>query len=277
VPGTCLCGAGSETWARVRWPWFGQRRLYRCRTCHVVTLQPFPTTAETNAIYQSADYLSKIPPTEYRGYYGVFEEHLRSTLRLPRSSAILDFGAGYCFYQRFFLDDGYQATHSVEINQQMLGFARQKLGLTEVYASTDALPRSQYDVVLASQVVEHLERPLEVLHDVIAPLLRPGGILCFGVPNWDAFSRLVLGPRWPGYSPEDHLWFFNGDSARRLFGHARDPHYELIDLRVRASAGKPYDGYRPTSFAKRFYYRTLSTLFERIGRGDQLLVTLRRR
>ena len=274
-PNQCLCGYNGTDWQAVRLPTFGPRRLFGCPSCGLFRLHPFPIEEEDVALlYQNERYLEKITHAEYFGYYKVFEEHLRLRMGMSKDASILDFGAGRCHYQAFFLKDGYRDVHSVEINPHLVRFAREELALDHVYLSAERLREARYDVVVSSQVFEHLIDPLRTLENDILPALVSGGLVCFAVPNWDALSRHVLRGRWPGYSAEDHIWFFSPRSVARIFFGRRA--FDLLDVRVIASVGKPYDGFRPTGVCKRLYYRTASRLFERIGRGDQLVVTLRK-
>jgi len=271
---SCLCG--SRELRRIRIPSFGERKLYQCTWCRTVQLFPLPRfEVSLDDIYQSASYLGKITRTEYYGYYKVFEEYIRQDLSLPNDIALLDFGAGHCYYQRFFLDEGYREVHSLEINPHMVRHAREKLGLDHVFRAADQLPRTHYDIVIANQVFEHLANPLSTLVEVIGPVLKPNGFVCFSVPNWESLNRPLLQKRWLGYAPEDHIWFFSARSIQFLF--ARSTHYDIVDIRVRSAVGKRYDGFRPKGFVKQFYYKSFMRLSELVGRGDQLIVTLRKK
>ena len=45
---------------------------------------------------------------------------------------------------------------------------------------------------------------------------------------------------------------------------------------ARSCNGKKYDAFRPKSLLKRLYYTTVMRIFEGIGKGDQLLVVLKK-
>jgi SAM-dependent methyltransferase len=272
----CLCGSAPARIKRIGGPRFGERRLWRCRQCGLAQLFPWPAGGVVDEnLYQDGAYMSKIPREEYFGYFRALEDYLQQRHRISRACRVLDFGAGWCWYQRFFTEAGYREAHSLEINRALVRHAREKLGLPNVHSDASTLPRRHFDLVISNQVFEHLPDPVKVLSETIAPVLAPGGLVCLSVPNWDALNRPLLRHRWLGYSPEDHLWFFNRDSARAVFGRAED--FELVDLAVQAAAGKPYDAFRPRGLIKALYYRSAWRLFERIGRGDQLIVALRLR
>jgi SAM-dependent methyltransferase len=270
----CICSVSKDV-RRIGGPSFPGRHLYQCKGCGTVQLFPWPATGEAmQALYQNAAYLSKIQEQEYFGYFKVFDDYIQKQLGLPKDMAVLDFGAGRCYYQKFFLQMGYRQAHSFEINRNVAQHAKRLLGLQDVFTDISELPLAHYDLVVSSQVFEHLENPLKTLEIDILPRVREGGVICFAIPNWDSWNRPVLRRRWLGYSPEDHLWFFNKASISRLLKGL--PAVEVVDICVRSAVGKPYDGFRPNGLVKRLYYNSLWRVFELCGRGDQLIVTVRK-
>jgi SAM-dependent methyltransferase len=227
------------------------------------------------SIYQDASYLSNISQEEYYGYFKALEEYLRLDLNLSKDISLLDFGSGRCYYQYFFLNEGYHEAHSLEINRHLANYARQTLGLENIFESADQLKRQHYDLVISNQVFEHLANPLKTLTDTIYPLLKPSGFVCFTVPNWDSLNRVLFRKRWLGYSPQDHIWFFNERSMRYLF--ADSARFELLGTCVRSAVGKPYDGFRPKGLVRSLAYKLVMQTSEQLGRGDQLIVTLRKK
>jgi hypothetical protein len=116
---------------------------------------------------------------------------------------------------------------------------------------------------------------MELLHGPIAQRLKPGSYVVFSVPNYDSLNRALLGSRWIGYSPEEHIWFFNAGSVLRLF--AASPTYTVERTLIKSAVNTRHDRFRPRSTGKRAYYQTLMRVFEYAGRGDQLIVVLRKR
>jgi 2-polyprenyl-3-methyl-5-hydroxy-6-metoxy-1,4-benzoquinol methylase len=272
---TCLCNTTAPEITQLRWPTFGERKLYRCSVCETVQLYPLPKfEGSLEEIYNNATYLGKIDEQEYYGYWRAFEEHLRKRLGVTKSQSLVDFGAGRCYYHKFFAADGYRDVSSVEINVHSVRYAKEELGLGSVYVSVRELPRKEYDVIISNQVFEHLENPLQTMKELLLPILKPGGLLCFSVPNWRSLNRPVLQHRWLGYSAEDHVWFFQKDSIRRVL--AAVPGIEIVDISIWSAVGKQYDGFRPDSVFKRVYYNTFWRVFELLGRGDQMIVAIRK-
>jgi SAM-dependent methyltransferase len=72
-----------------------------------------------------------------------------------------------------------------------------------------------YDVVLMSEILEHIPKPRRALEEVHS-LLRPGGALYLTTPNIGSLARRVLGSRWGVIAVPEHLHYFDLASLRRL-------------------------------------------------------------
>lgn len=87
------------------------------------------------------------------------------------------------------------------------------------------LPPSSFDVLLMSEVLEHLRDPARVLAK-LRPLLRSGAIVLAGSPNVCHYSVLLmlLRGRWDyereGIMDETHLRWFSPATYRQLFENA---------------------------------------------------------
>jgi SAM-dependent methyltransferase len=76
-----------------------------------------------------------------------------------------------------------------------------------------------FDVVTAIEVLEHVPSPRdEVLS--IASLLRPGGCLYLTTPNFNAVTRVLIGPRWRVIEYPEHLNFFTAATLDELLATA---------------------------------------------------------
>lgn len=65
----------------------------------------------------------------------------------------------------------------------------------------------RFDVVIASELLEHVSHPGELISEV-ARILRPGGLLWATTPNIRGLSSRLLGLNWTTVSP-DHLHLFS--------------------------------------------------------------------
>ncbi|HEU4593747.1 MAG TPA: class I SAM-dependent methyltransferase [Pyrinomonadaceae bacterium] len=80
-------------------------------------------------------------------------------------------------------------------------------------------PEAHFDVVTASEIIEHVPEPLPMLRE-IARILRPGGLFWATTPHGRGLSARVLGIRWSTVSPPEHLQLFTLGGVRGLLREA---------------------------------------------------------
>lgn len=76
-------------------------------------------------------------------------------------------------------------------------------------------PDNVFDVVTASEFLEHVPEPKRDLRE-IARVLRPGGLLWMTTPHARAFSAFILGLKWSVVRPPEHLQLFSILGAKRM-------------------------------------------------------------
>jgi 2-polyprenyl-3-methyl-5-hydroxy-6-metoxy-1,4-benzoquinol methylase len=127
--------------------------------------------------------------------------------------ALLDVGCGTGQFMAATRRAGYRVT-GLDPSRSQLDVARMRFGLTDLHAVTLAeygreVPGASFDVITAFQVLEHVTHPLAFLAKA-RQLLRPGGQLAVGVPNWRMWSVL----REPMDAPPNHLTRWSASSLR---------------------------------------------------------------
>jgi 2-polyprenyl-3-methyl-5-hydroxy-6-metoxy-1,4-benzoquinol methylase len=160
---------------------------------------------------------------DYAGYYraenlavpGFVRASIRRTLsrfeRYRRLGRLFDvgFGAGA------FLDEARAErweTAGVEASSPPVEQARRNGHDARLLQNIDGFAPASFDVVVATEVVEHVHEPLGVL-DTSGKLLRSGGLLYLTTPAGDGLNGRVLGADWSTMAPPEHLALF---SAQRL-------------------------------------------------------------
>jgi 2-polyprenyl-3-methyl-5-hydroxy-6-metoxy-1,4-benzoquinol methylase len=73
---------------------------------------------------------------------------------------------------------------------------------------------TQFDVVVAFHVLEHVESPTRFVRS-LARRLKPGGLLVLETPDIDSAPYRWFGPRWRQFIPE-HYYFFDTRTLTRL-------------------------------------------------------------
>jgi predicted SAM-dependent methyltransferase len=72
-----------------------------------------------------------------------------------------------------------------------------------------------FDVVVALDVVEHLDQPRGAL-EICRSHLKPGGWLFLSTPDSGSLASRVMGRRWPYQDPEQHVNLFSRSNLSRL-------------------------------------------------------------
>jgi len=131
----------------------------------------------------------------------LFNEHLaryRFAARYAGGARVLDAGAGTGYGARELPNAASYV--GVDISSEAVTHARQAFGGPQAQflsAACEALPfaDASFDLVLAFEVIEHLERWPQLLSES-KRVLRPGGVLFVSTPNkaWYTASRADAGP-----------------------------------------------------------------------------------
>lgn len=173
---------------------------------------------------------------------GIAEAVLGVIARQPGVNTICDFGCGNGYLAGALGKRGF-AVLGIDASDTYLDFARQRNGSERVsfmkglisLELAAQLRRTQppFDLVVSSDVIEHIYDPLEFLRAAYE-LLRPGGVAVIGTPyhgylknvaisltgKWDAHH----GVHWHG----GHIKFFSVPSLSRMMIEAgfSEPHFE---------------------------------------------------
>jgi|GEM_PF-786031 len=121
---------------------------------------------------------------------------------VPAGSRVLDMGAGTCLYRPLFAHCDYK-THDFKQYE-----GAEKHGGTSAYGRIDYVseilaipaPDHSFDVILCTEVLEHVPEPIKVLRE-ISRLLRPGGRAFVTAPLGSGLHQLPF-HFYGGYTPE---------------------------------------------------------------------------
>jgi SAM-dependent methyltransferase len=80
-------------------------------------------------------------------------------------------------------------------------------------------PSGHFDVITASEVIEHVAEPEAMLKE-IARILRPGGLLWATTPHGRGVGARVMGLEWENVIPPNHLQLFSSAGIKTLLRRA---------------------------------------------------------
>lgn len=102
--------------------------------------------------------------------------------KLGREVRVLDFGCGNGEEMaRFIIGENVEYT-GIDIHEPSLDHARTELGNEKAIFLKEVPAGETFDVIIMSEVLEHLDDPVAVLSGLV-PRLRSGGIFICSVPN----------------------------------------------------------------------------------------------
>ena len=126
----------------------------------------------------------------FRGRRLLFAEELRA-LKTVTTAKILDIGIGTGSNLRMLREEGYRNVTGIDLNQMAVRFCMEK-GFTSI-ALGDAtrLPfaERQFDVVLATDTIEHIDNDSAALREIFR-VLAPGGCAVIAVPAFPSLWGL---------------------------------------------------------------------------------------
>lgn len=203
--------------------------IYKCKECASGFMNPQPTEEYLSLIYATSGK-GLLQPLSFEQVMEAEVEYPNATVDAKRLISLaqklilsngdaelnaLDIGSGWGFFSKEAIDQGCKVTAinpgSWENNVfvQLNGFSP----IPSFFEAVD-FGDQKFDLVILSQVLEHIPDPLKLLQMIIK-LLKQGGILTIAVPNVDSILVKILKDKDNSclWVPE-HLIYF---SKRGLF------------------------------------------------------------
>lgn len=210
---------------------FASVHLVHCMDCGLRFAGRRPSDAELDAHYRGYGtrwFDSDLTRQRYAELLDSFEPY-RHTNR------ILDMGCGAGYFLEEAAKRGWDVYGS-EFGDLPLQLSREKgLNVVPAPVTRDTFPAAHFDVVTAFEVVEHLRDPLAEA-EVIASLVRPGGLFYCTTPNFNSVSRHLLGPRWTVVSYPEHLVYFTRPTLRSWLSAAGFSPIKVLTTGISPSA-----------------------------------------
>jgi SAM-dependent methyltransferase len=146
--------------------------------------------------------------------------------RLPGTRTALEIGSGPGFMLEAFRNFGVEA-RGFEVNPYCVKFAQEGLGVDLQLGLFDESHGECYDLIVANQVFEHLEKP-RVLFELMRDHLQPDGAIAISVPFVERNSWRFLWDAGRPFNPGDklapdpfqyndvHITFFSIEGMKRM-------------------------------------------------------------
>jgi len=207
-------------------------QVYFCNNCNTSFIDPMETGEVYNFIYQNAKKVlgydryyhysetvkNQKKPLDYLAdseeSYWVVKDVLSKIKQPKLETTVIEIGSGLGYLTYALNKDGYNAL-GIDISQEAVERAKQKFGFLYVCADIYEYAEKHqglYDVVIMSQVIEHIKTPIDFLISASLLLKQKGRIILI-TPNKTIYSKTVI---WHTDSPPIHLWWFSETSMLHI-------------------------------------------------------------
>jgi 2-polyprenyl-3-methyl-5-hydroxy-6-metoxy-1,4-benzoquinol methylase len=232
----CLLCSGTAELKSSEYPGYQEPatyKIYHCRHCN--TAFSIPRTDASSIyenIYNNADrvpgynrylrysrFVKKFAePLKYladsaEAYWGV-KEALSQLVIDNKEVRILEIGSGLGYFTFALVKAGYNAK-GIDISETAVSRAKKTFGnhyICSGIAEYATINAEIYDIVISTEVIEHVENPKDFLASAMT-LLKPGGQAIITTPNKSFFPDDIT---WASDLPPVHSWWFSEESVRYI-------------------------------------------------------------
>lgn len=201
----------------------GQFENFSCKSCQLQFLNPQPSNERLREIYSEHYFLPvDSAETDYlkRQTAKMYMDVLKKSVPELPGKQLLEIGCGKGNFLLEAQACGMDIS-GIEFSQFSVDEANEKLkgkfvSAGEIYDFNFGDRR--FDVIVASDVIEHVRNPALFVEHVVK-VLKPGGVFYCTTPSLTSWSAKLMGKNWVEYK-EEHLYYFAPDSIFRLFKNA---------------------------------------------------------
>ena len=187
--------------------------VLKCNKCKIM-FQKKDTISDNIADIYNIDYFQgKI----YKNYFNEESERKQRFQKkielignnIPRSGKVLDIGCAAGFFLKVMKDIGYE-TYGLDISSAAYEYIKNycdiKIFKGDIFEAK--YKNNFFDIISLWDVLEHLINPELVLEEIYR-ILKSQGILVIETLNIDSWNLKLLKNRWPLFSHDYHLFYFN--------------------------------------------------------------------
>jgi 2-polyprenyl-3-methyl-5-hydroxy-6-metoxy-1,4-benzoquinol methylase len=228
-----------------------------CTSCGFLATNPRPANEQLSRYYQSTAYISHTDKAE-SAIDRIYKFARTFTLRwkekliknYSQKGSLLDYGCGTGDFITYCSQKNWQVI-GIEPASSARTIALSKLR-SNVYATLDEVPKSQYTVITLWHVLEHVPNLSELITQ-LKQMLKEDGTLFIAVPNYKSYDGQHYQSKWAGYDVPRHLWHFTPESMKKLLSKN--------NLRVSAIHPMKLDAYYVSLLSEKYINNGKATLY----------------
>lgn len=230
-----LCGATAELMNEM-FPGYQEPVTFgicHCPTCNTsFSIPRVDTTAIYNLIYSKGSEvigynrywrfknIVKTHPNPILFLYEAEEAYwstitaLNNIVTNKKNTKILEVGCGLGYLTYSLNQAGYDVT-GLDISQEAVNEANRSLGNHYICADVFKYAKeheSEYDIIIMTELIEHIETPTEFLEHT-AQLIKRGGSIIVTTPNKSIYPDNIV---WNSDLPPVHCWWFSEKSMKYM-------------------------------------------------------------
>jgi SAM-dependent methyltransferase len=180
------------------------------------------------------------------------------------SGRLLDIGFGSAIMMRVAQAKGWRVS-GVEVSKTAVEYA-EKCGFEVFHGELQEAkyPDGFFDVITASEIIEHCPQP-EILLDEVIRILRPGGLFWATTPSAGSLSFKLTGLDWTIICPPEHLQLFSKKAIRLIMKKAG-----FSQVKIQTSGFNPFEVINTFRSRLGAGSRKKEEIFNRVGAGYAL-------
>jgi 2-polyprenyl-3-methyl-5-hydroxy-6-metoxy-1,4-benzoquinol methylase len=197
--------------------------LYKCKLCKLVFSESIGVDfAEKYIDVIDQSYLDQI---EFKKK--TFELFFRKIKKfLNKDHKILEIGAYYGILGNL-INPHVKEYHGLELSTHAANYAKKNFNLNMITEKPEEYleKNNKYDLIIMTDVIEHLDNPFKVL-SLIEKNLNEGGQLILSTFNFDSMFSKIMGKKYPWIIPM-HKYYFTNTTIKNCLNKSN---LELFDI-----------------------------------------------